>query len=76
MPYVRIDILKRDIKKKRELARAVTGAIVRALGTQPEKVHLVIHEMKRDQLAVGGVLNADLERKKGKAKKRKNTEKQ
>jgi 4-oxalocrotonate tautomerase len=63
MPYVRIDIIKRDLKKKRELAKAVIQAVVTALGTAPEKVHVIINEITRDQHAIGGVLNLDSKRK-------------
>lgn len=68
MPYVHIDIIKRDLKKKRVLAKAVTQAVVDALGAAPEKVHVIINEISREQHAIGGVLNVDMAKKAGKKK--------
>jgi 4-oxalocrotonate tautomerase len=64
MPYVTIDIFKRDLKIKRALVKAVTKAVVKTLKSAPERVHVVINEMKRDQHAVGGMLSSDAKKKK------------
>lgn len=69
MPYVTIDILKRDIKKKRDLAREVTKAVVSALKCPVDNVHVIINEMNPNQHAVGGVLSCDRTVKNKKKKK-------
>ncbi|NTU76306.1 MAG: 4-oxalocrotonate tautomerase [Alphaproteobacteria bacterium] len=71
MPVVHIDIIKRTVAQKRAMARAVTEAIATTLNTRPEGVHIVIHEMSKNQYADGGVLKSDKDRKTKTAKKTK-----
>ncbi|MGE4350643.1 MAG: 4-oxalocrotonate tautomerase family protein [Bdellovibrionales bacterium] len=59
MPVVHIDIIKRPLAAKRKLARAVTDAVVDALGVSPEAVSIVINEMDPGQYAVAGALRVD-----------------
>jgi 4-oxalocrotonate tautomerase len=60
MPFVSI-VLKegRTIEQKRELAKAVTEAVVRTVGAKPEAVHIVMHDEPPSNLASGGTLLAD-----------------
>jgi|GEM_PF-2361177 phenylpyruvate tautomerase PptA (4-oxalocrotonate tautomerase family) len=77
LTLVRIVIFKRDLKKRRALARAVTAGIVGLLKIPAKDVHIVIQEIKRDQYAVGGVLMSDKGDVRGKTKpllKRQNKE--
>jgi 4-oxalocrotonate tautomerase len=60
MPFVTIQIGEgHSIEKKRELAKAVTDALVETLGTQREWVTIHIDEFSRDNWAVGGELHSD-----------------
>ena len=70
MPYVTIDIIKRSLKQKRALVRAVTKAVAAALNSSPERVHVIINEMTRDRHAIGGVLDSDRKKKTAKKKKK------
>jgi 4-oxalocrotonate tautomerase len=70
MPYVVLHIIKRDLKAKRAVAKAVTNAVVKALKVPPEAVHIVINEMTKEQYATAGVLYCDGEKKKGRSVKR------
>jgi len=47
------------LKKKRELAKAVTDTLVETLGTKREWVTIHIDEFNRDNWAVGGELHSD-----------------
>lgn len=60
MPFVTI-VLKegRTPDQKRELAKAVTDAVVRTVGAKAEAVHIVIHDEPAHNLANAGVLLAD-----------------
>ena len=69
MPVVHIDIIKRPVAAKRKLAKAVTDAIVSALGVAPESVTIVINEMAKDQYATAGTLLADKTAKPAKSRK-------
>jgi len=69
MPVVHIDIIKRPVAAKRKLVKAVTEAIVAALGVSPASVSIVINEMAADQYATSGMLVADQKSKSKKPKK-------
>ena len=60
MPFVTVKIGKgHSIEKKQKLVKAVTEALVSALGTKPEWITIHIDEFERDNWAVGGVLHSD-----------------
>ena len=60
MPFVTVQIGKgHSIEKKRKLVKAVTDALVTALGTKPEWITVHIDEFEREDWAVGGVLHYD-----------------
>ena len=60
MPFVTVQIGKgNSIEKKQKLVKAVTEALVSALGTKPEWITIHIDEFERDNWAVGGVLHSD-----------------
>jgi 4-oxalocrotonate tautomerase family enzyme len=72
MPYVFISMLDRGLKKKRAAVKGVTEALVKAYAIPPEWVHVVITDITEDQIAVGGALLSDKEKKHAlTAKKRK-----
>lgn len=70
MPYVNIAILKRGLKEKRALAKAVTEAIAKTLEISYDRVHIVISEMSKEQNAIAGELLCDRLKKADKKKKR------
>ena len=60
MPTVNIQLFEgRTVDEKRKLAVKLTGAVTEALNVPPEAVRVMITEMPRENLAVGGVLNID-----------------
>ena len=60
MPTVNIQLFEgRTVDEKRKLAEKLTGAVMEALNVPPEAVRIMITEMPRENLAVGGVLNID-----------------
>jgi 4-oxalocrotonate tautomerase len=60
MPLVTIDIWEgRTVEQKRELARAVTSAVVGALGCPEEAVEVIIRDVPKINWAIGGKLASD-----------------
>ncbi|MBN8531061.1 MAG: 2-hydroxymuconate tautomerase family protein [Alphaproteobacteria bacterium] len=60
MPIVQIHLLSgRSEKKKRKLVAAVTEAIVSTVDVPPEKVRIILSDMKPENYAVAGVLTLD-----------------
>ncbi len=60
MPIVHIHLLEgRTLDQKRELVRTVTDAVVTSVNAAPERVHIVLHEMERENFGEAGVLNSD-----------------
>ncbi|MDA8159212.1 MAG: 4-oxalocrotonate tautomerase family protein [Desulfobacteraceae bacterium] len=60
MPIVSIKIAKgRSIEQKRELAKAITDAVVSALDVQPEWVSVLIEEFDRENWSTAGELHVD-----------------
>lgn len=69
MPIVQIHLLSgRSEKKKRKLVAAVTTAIVNTVDVPPEKVRIIISDMKPENYAVAGVLTLDAPKAKVKTK--------
>lgn len=60
MPVVVVEMWEgRSIEQKRALVRAITDAMVVHAGASPEHLHVVIHEVPRENWARAGVLGAD-----------------
>ena len=60
MPVVEITFFEgRPLEKKRRLVKAVTGDVARILDVDPEGVHVILREIRRDQWGRGGILNSD-----------------
>jgi 4-oxalocrotonate tautomerase len=60
MPIVEIHLLEgRDIEKKRVLVKRITDVIVETLGSKPEKVRVILNDMKHHDYSVAGVLHCD-----------------
>ena len=62
MPRVIIQMVEgRSLDKKRALVKNVTDTISETLGIAKERISIVLHEVKEDELAHGGVLWCDRE---------------
>ncbi|TFZ07777.1 4-oxalocrotonate tautomerase [Ramlibacter humi] len=57
MPTLRVELMEgRTPEQKKELARALTEAVVKTLGSKPESVDILMYDIKRHDWATGGVL--------------------
>lgn len=60
MPRIIIQMVEgRPLEKKRALAKSMTDAMADTLGISKDRISLVIHEVREDQLAHGGTLWCD-----------------
>jgi 4-oxalocrotonate tautomerase len=60
MPIVTVAIYDgRTIDQKREIVKGITDVVARVTGNPAESVHVVIDEVKRENWAIGGVLQPD-----------------
>lgn len=60
MPIVQVELLAgRTVEQKRAMAKEVTNAICKSLGTQPEAVTIIIRDMPHENFAKAGVLRVD-----------------
>lgn len=60
MPIVTIKLAKgRTVEQKRDLAKAVTDAVVSSIDVKPEWVTVLIEELERENWASGGQLHSD-----------------
>ncbi len=59
MPVVTIEMFEgRTVEQKRQLVREITGAFA-SIGVPAAAVHIVIHDMPRQNYGDGGQLAAD-----------------
>ncbi|WP_055588102.1 2-hydroxymuconate tautomerase [Peterkaempfera griseoplana] len=60
MPLIEVkQIAGRTIEQKREIARELTDAFVRATGVKAESVWVTIEDLPKENWATGGTLIAD-----------------
>jgi 4-oxalocrotonate tautomerase len=60
MPVVTVELWEgRTIEQKRALCRAITDAMVEHAGARPDALHVIIHEVPKEDWALGGVLGPD-----------------
>ena len=60
MPTIRVELFEgRSTEQKRQLAQALTDAVVRTLGGAADGVDIVFHDIARQDWATGGVLWSD-----------------
>jgi 4-oxalocrotonate tautomerase len=60
MPIVQIEMLEgRNLDQKREMVKGVTEVLVNTLKCPPEAVHIIIREMKLENVAENGSLFLD-----------------
>jgi 4-oxalocrotonate tautomerase len=57
MPTIRVELFEgRTPQQKAELAKELTAACVRVLGSSPESVDILFYDVSRQDWATGGVL--------------------
>lgn len=67
MPVVTIQLLKGATREqKAEVVRGITDTLVKVLGKNPEKTHIVFHEVETDDWGLGGQLVSDRRKAEGK----------
>ncbi|MDA8203904.1 MAG: 4-oxalocrotonate tautomerase family protein [Chloroflexi bacterium] len=49
----------RTVEQKRRLVAAITSAMVEHFGSNPQHLHVIIHEVPKDDWGRGGVLSSD-----------------
>lgn len=60
MPVVTIEMWPgRTVEQKRRLVRAVTDAMVEHADANPKNLHVVIHDVARENWGLAGVLGVD-----------------
>jgi len=60
MPTLRVELFEgRSAEQKRALARELTEACVRVLGSSADSVDVIFQDVKRENWATGGVLWSD-----------------
>jgi 4-oxalocrotonate tautomerase len=60
MPVVTVELWEgRTVEQKRRLCRAITDAMIQHAGARPEALHVIIHEVAKENWALGGVLGID-----------------
>ena len=60
MPVVTIELWEgRTVDQKRKLVRAVTDAMVEHAGARPDALHVIIHEVPKENWGLAGVLGPD-----------------
>ena len=62
MPVVIVEMYEgRTLEQKRALVRAITQAMVEHAGARPEQLHVVIHEVPKQNWGRAGLLGVDRE---------------
>ncbi|HHW25475.1 MAG TPA: 4-oxalocrotonate tautomerase family protein [Bacillota bacterium] len=56
MPVITIEILRQDVEKKKEIAKALTDELHRITGIPKQAITVVFHENSADNVSVGGEL--------------------
>lgn len=60
MPVVTVEIWEgRTVEQKRRLCRAITDAMVEHADARPDGLHVIIHEVSKENWARAGVLGID-----------------
>ena len=60
MPTIHISMFEgRTVEEKRKLATALTDAVVTSLEVKREAVRVYMHDIKKHDMAMGGILVSD-----------------
>lgn len=59
MPVIRVSMWPRPVEQKRELAKAITDAIVRIAKAPPDATTIIFEDIQKENWAVSGNLFED-----------------
>lgn len=60
MPFIQIHLAEgRSVEQKREMAAAVTKEVARIAKVSPDRVKIYFFDIKKEDMASGGVLRID-----------------
>lgn len=60
MPVVTVELWEgRTLAQKRALCTAITEAMIEHAGAKPDALHVILHEVPRENWARAGVLGTD-----------------
>ncbi|UCD92734.1 MAG: tautomerase family protein [Methanobacteriota archaeon] len=59
MPVIRVTMWPRPIEQKRELAKAITDAIVRIAKAPPDETYVIFEDIEKENWAKSGILFED-----------------
>ena len=60
MPFIHVEFLEgKTLEQKREIAKAITDAMVKIGGVNPEAVYVIFNDLSKSNLAKGGQLFVD-----------------
>jgi 4-oxalocrotonate tautomerase len=60
MPVVTVEMWEgRSVEQKRKLVGAITEAMIEHAEARPEALHVILHEISRENWARAGVLGVD-----------------
>jgi 4-oxalocrotonate tautomerase len=60
MPVVTVELWEgRTLEQKRRLVQAITDAMIEHADARPEALHVILHEISRENWARAGVLGVD-----------------
>ena len=60
MPFIHVNMFEgRTVDQKRKMVAAMTEAVVKSLEIKPEAVHIIIHELPKQNFSSAGVLASE-----------------
>jgi 4-oxalocrotonate tautomerase len=60
MPFIHVNMFEgRTVDQKRKMVAAMTEAVVKSLEIKPEAVHIIIHELPKQNFSTAGVLASE-----------------
>lgn len=59
MPVIRVTMWPRPVEQKRELAKAITDAIVRIVKAPPDATTIIFEDVSKENWAQSGTLSSD-----------------
>ena len=60
MPFIHVNMFEgRTVDQKRKMVAAMTEAVVKSLEIKPEAVHIIIHELPKQNFTSAGVLASE-----------------
>ncbi len=60
MPIIHVNMFEgRTLDQKRKLVTSMTEAVVKSLDVKPEAVHIILHDLPKQNIATAGVLASD-----------------